>query len=61
MTIIQQTRVKLIAGDNLITFDWPEDADTVTITGTYHPVEPTVYSIEEAHELFYWLLDHGAY
>lgn len=62
MTVtIQQQRVSLRCADNFVTFDWPFGADEVTVTGTIRPPEPVAYSIEEAHELFLWLMDHGAY
>jgi hypothetical protein len=62
MTVtIQQERVTLRCADNFVTFDWPTGADVVTVSGTVKPAEPVAYSIEEAHELFLWLMDHGAY
>jgi hypothetical protein len=58
---IQQQRVSLRCADNFVTFDWPLGADEVTISGTYHPAIPTIYSVEEAAEVFDLLLRHGAY
>lgn len=58
---IQQQRVSLRCADNLVTFDWPFGADEVTITGTHHPATPTAYSVQEAADLFGWLLANGAY
>jgi hypothetical protein len=61
MLTIQQERVTLRCLDNLVTFDWPFGSDEVTISGTYMPASPTAYSVQEAAELFSWLMDKGAY
>lgn len=60
-TIVQEL-VKLRCADNLVSFHWPAGADVVTISATESKHQgPTAYSPEEAHDLFHWLLDHGAY
>lgn len=61
MTTIQQTTVKLRCLDNEVTFHWPLGSSSVVVTGSLSHTEPTTYSIEEAHELFWALLDAGAY
>lgn len=60
ITIIQQ-RVILRCGDNLVTFQWPLSAETITITQSERPQSTRCVSPEEAHELFNALLDAGAY
>jgi hypothetical protein len=59
--VMQQQRVTLRCADNFVTFDWPFGADEVTITGTLSHTTPTTYSVQEAHDLFWALLDAGAY
>jgi hypothetical protein len=59
--IMQQQQVTLRCGDNLVTFDWPTGADEVTIAGSLSHTTPTVYSVQEAYELFWALIDAGAY
>jgi hypothetical protein len=59
--IMQQQQVTLRCGDNLVTFDWPTGADEVTIAGSLSHATPTVYSVQEAYELFWALIDAGAY
>jgi hypothetical protein len=57
---MQQQRVTLRCGYNLVSFDWPVGSDAVTISQSERP-ESTEQLIEEAHELFDKLLRSGAY
>lgn len=61
MITIQQERVILRCADNLVTFHWPTNADAITVSQSQRPDATANYSIEEATELFYSLLDAGAY
>jgi hypothetical protein len=58
---MQQQRVTLRCGYNLVSFDWPVGSDAVTISQSERPESTELYSIEEAHELFDKLLRSGAY
>ena len=59
MLVMQQERVTLRYQDMLVTFDWPFGQDLVTVTNSLG--QPTVMSVQEAHDLFWKLLDGGAY
>lgn len=59
MPTIQQERVILRYQDMLVTFDWPIGSDLVTITNSLG--QPTDYSVPEAHDIFWDLLNGGAY
>lgn len=61
MITLQQERVALRYNENLVTFHWPANANAITVSQSRRPNDTTDYSIEEAAELFYSLLDAGAY
>jgi len=61
VTIVQEL-VKLHCGYNMVSFLWPLGSDEVTVSASegIHQ-EPTVYSVQEGHDLFCALMDAGAY
>lgn len=61
MITLQQERVILRCADNLVTFHWPINAAAVTVSQSLRPNNTTALDIDEAAELFYSLLDAGAY
>jgi hypothetical protein len=60
VTLIQE-RVSLRCGYNLVAFVWPLGTDEVTVRQSERPDATTVYSVQEAHDLFWSLLNAGAY
>lgn len=60
LTLVQET-VSLRCGYNLVVFRWPLESDEVTITQSDRPEADEIYSVQEAHDLFWALLNAGAY